>query len=73
MFRTCTHGSPGVFGLYRISTMILAEPAGTSGVTCTLTSRSDAARVVARNGRARVVPGLFGLVIGLGTVEFSQQ
>ena len=62
-----------MFGWYRISTMILAEPAGTSGVTCTLTSRSDAASVVARNGWTSVVPGLFGFVIGFGTVESSQQ
>ena len=38
-------------------------------MTCTLTSRSDAASVVARSGYAEVVPGLLGLVIGFGTVE----
>ena len=63
-----TQGSPGVFGSYRISTMIRAGLPGRSGVTRTFTSRSDAAKVAARSGRMRVVPGWFGLVIGVGTV-----
>src|SRR3954447_10787770 len=73
MSSSCTHGSATTLGLYRISTMMWAGLPGRLGVTPTLISRSDGARVVARRGCASVVPGLFGFETGLGTVESSQQ